>query len=73
MFAVYPVVLWVLAGVLTETWEGVADAGRNQLFALVLCCVVGGLLLMRGGLWLLYACVRPLKDYEKEELELLPT
>lgn len=72
VFAVYPVILWTLAGILVETWEGVAG-GRNQLFALVLACVTGALILVRTSLWLLYwlGC-RPLPDYKDDEPELLP-
>lgn len=70
---VYPVVLWSLAAMLTQAWQGEASLGdRNQLFALVLACVVGGLGVARVILWLLFLCLRPLQDYEKDEPESLP-
>lgn len=73
VFAGYLVVLWTLAGVLEGTWQGVDSLGdRNQLFALVLTCVVGALLLARVFLWCVFVCVRPLPDYEKDELDELP-
>ena len=72
VFAVYPVLLWALVGVLLENWEGVAKASRNQLFVLVLVCAVGGLLLLRMLLCFFYCCFRPLPDYEKNEPEPLP-
>lgn len=71
VFAVYPVVLWTLAGILAETWEGLSS-DRNQLFMLVLTCVTGALILARAILCGSYLCWRPLPDYEKEELEFLP-
>ena len=70
---VYPVVLWSLAAVLTQTWQGRASLDdRNQLFVLVLACVVGALALVRVVLWLFFLCLRPLQDYERDELESLP-
>ena len=73
VFTVYPVVLWVLAGVLVDTWGRDDQTNqRNQLFALVLACVVGGLMLVRGVLWCVFACIRPLPDYERDEPDSLP-
>lgn len=73
IFAVYPVVLWILVGVLTETWQGAESLGeRNQLFVLVLACVVGVLILTRVVLWVVFICTRPLPDYEKNEVDVLP-
>ena len=73
VFTVYPVVLWVLAGVLVDTWgRDYRTNQRNQLFALVLACVAGGVVLVRGVLWCLFACARPLPDYEREEPDSLP-
>ena len=74
VFTVYPVVLWVLAGVLARVWglEDQQTNQRNQLFALVLACVAGTLVLVRAVVWCVFADARPLPDYEREEPEYLP-
>lgn len=73
VFAPYPVFLWTLVGVLTGAWQGVETLReRNPLFALVLACVVGTLILLRIILWCIYMCVRPLPDYENDDVEELP-
>lgn len=70
VFAGYPVVLWTL---LIQVWEGRENLQElNQLFALVLTCVVGALILLRVLLWCVFACVRPLPDYEMDEPEAVP-
>ena len=71
VFVPYPLVVWFLGCVLAEQWQGLDDFAtegqlRNVIFSLVLCCVVGGLLLVRCVLWLLFALFRPLAEYEEE-------
>ena len=73
VFAGYPVVLWTLIGILVGVWQGAESLkDRNQLFVLVLTCLIGVLILIRTFLWCVFGCVRPLPDYEREEPETLP-
>ena len=72
VFVVYPVVVWSLAGVLVENWNGVDEADRNELFSLVLACACGALFLVRIMLICVFMKVRPLAEYEKEGEEKLP-
>lgn len=70
---VYPVVLWTLTGILTEVWEGQESSNdRNQLFVLVLACVVGFLTVIRVVMLVGFYCKRPLQEYESSELETVP-
>lgn len=73
VFAVYPVVIWTLTGVLTRTgvgWDSLQD--RNVIFMLVVVCVVGSLAVIRVILWGVYVCVRPLPEYDADEPETVP-
>ena len=70
VFVVYPVMVWTLAGVLAENWNG--GQHRNELFSLVLACVCGILFIARVGLIVVFRYVRPLGEYEKEGEEMVP-
>lgn len=73
IFTVYPVVLWTMIGILTEVWKGRQSLeNRDELFALILTCVVGALSLIRVLLWFVFICIRPLPEYEKDEPETVP-
>ena len=73
IFSVYPVVLWTLIGILTEVWEGHESLDdRNKLFSLVLACVVSTLIVIRALLWIVFICIRPLPEYERDEFETVP-
>ena len=68
VFVVYPVVIVTLAGVLAENWDKESTRDRNELFALILTCFVGLLLLIRVVLLVVvYPLTRPLALYEKGE------
>lgn len=74
VYSIYPVVIWTLLGVLTQTGVGRDSLkDRNVVFVLVLVCVVGVLLVLRVILWMVYVCgARPLPEYENDELETVP-
>lgn len=72
VIVVYPVVVWSLAGVLVENWNG-GGGDRNKIFSLALVCVCGALFLIRVLLIGVFSIVRPLAEYEKEGEEKLPS
>lgn len=73
VYAVYPVVIWTLAGVLAQTGVGRDSLqDRNVVFVLVLTCMVGMLAVLRVILWVVYISVRPLPEYEIDEPETVP-
>ena len=71
--SIYPIVIWILIGVLTEMGIGQNSLqDRNVVFVLVLVCVVGSLMVLRVILWIVYVCIRPLQEYENDEPETVP-
>ena len=53
VFAVYPVVIWALIGVVAKHW-GKSGEERNSVFALILLLVTVALTFLRGGLLVLF-------------------
>ena len=53
VFAVYPVVIWALIGVVAKHW-GKSGEERNSVFALVLLLVTAVLMLLRGCLLIFF-------------------
>ena len=71
VFAVYPVVIWTLGGVLAEIWDSSAST-RNSIFAVVLAGVVGLLFLIRVALLIAFHFVRAPAEYLSDEDDTIP-
>ena len=61
VFAVYPVVIWALIGVLSKQWNRDDENRRNQIYGLVLLIVVIIIAVVRVVLFVLFTFLRPLK------------
>ena len=64
MLVVYPTIIWALSGAVQGQWNKYENP-RNQIFSLVLLCVVILLACIRVVLLIVFACVRPVGRYDK--------
>jgi len=72
VFVVYPVMIWCLCGSVVENWDSGNITERNNIFSLVLLATFGLMFAIRIVLLLVYAFVRPVKDYQKEKRDIIP-
>lgn len=71
IFAVYPVVVWTLGGVLAEIWDG-DNLTRNSILALVLACVTGFIFLLRIAVLIAFHFFRPRTEYLSDQDDTIP-
>ena len=72
VFVIYPVMIWCLVGSVVENWDSGSLTERNNLFSLVLLATFGLMFVIRIVLLVVFAFMRPVKEYQKEKDDIIP-